>query len=159
VDVAGGRGERGVDVRVSVNPDESDVLALAAVVLSDAAERTGGDGVISADGERSFVLFEGVQNFIGKLGAGGGDLPEIAGVGVAKVLLLREGDDDVSGVFHLMAKGFKLGLKTGDAHGGWAHVYATALLSEIERDADDTDFFLDDVWERCGNADHTGVRL
>ncbi len=160
VDIARGRGLRRVDVRVRVNPDQPDVLPLAPVVLGHPAHRAGGNRVISADRQRSLLLLQRVQNLLGQLGAGGRDLAQVAGVRIAKVLLLGQGDADVARILHHVAQRLQLGLQSGHAHAPRAPCPLRAAAAPRSSGTPITQMLLlDYVGKRCGNADHTGVQF
>ena len=69
---AGGRVGR-IDVGVSVDPDQADVLILSAIKFGDSGNGAGGHGVISAKRQRNFSCFERFDDELCVLSAGGGN--------------------------------------------------------------------------------------
>ena len=137
VDVAGGRGVRGVDVGVGVDPDQADLLPPAAVKLGHAGDRAGGQGVVAAQHQRRHALFEGLDHGLGGARAGFGDLLQIAGVSCCRRLGFGNLDADVAAIGDLVAEGFKARFEAGHAHGRGAHVHAAAAGAHVEGHADD----------------------
>ncbi len=78
--VAAGRGLRRIDVGVGVDPDEADFLLPATIELGYTGDGAYGDGVVATQGERRHAFFERRQHALGGLGAGLGDLAQVAGI-------------------------------------------------------------------------------
>ena len=58
---------------MGVDPEQPDVLVLAAVELRDAGDTARSDGVIAAENDRSHAFGERLQHHIGDASAGLGD--------------------------------------------------------------------------------------
>ena len=138
--VAAGRGFGSVDIGVRVNPDEADLLVLAAVELRDAGHRAGSDGVIASQHHGHFAGFQRLQHQLGVLGAGRGDFFQILWRGDRLLFLLGERDRHVAGILHHVAEFFQPGLQTRHPHRRGSHIHAAARLAEVERHTDHTDF-------------------
>ena len=151
--VAAGRGFRGIDVGVGVDPDQADRLVLSAVELGDAGDRAGCHGMIPAKRQWDFPGLERLDHELRMFRAGGGDLFQIFGVRVAFFFLLGNGDGDVATVFDLVPESFQPRFEAGYAYGRGAHVDSSARLAEIKRNADDTNFPGRDVG-RAGRCCH-----
>src|ERR1700740_3034959 len=149
VDVAGGRGLRSIHVAVSIDPEQSNFLVLPAVELGDPGHGAGSDGVIAAEDERNGAGLETFEDQFGAFGAGCGDFLQIFGMGGAFLLLLGDGDGDVSAVLDDVADGSEGGFESGDADSGRAHVASPPRLAEIERDSDDANLLGSDGTEGC----------
>ena len=124
---------------------KSDSLVLTAIKFGNARDRAGSHGMISAKRQRNLAGFQRLEHQFRMLGAGGRDLFQIFGVGVAFLFLLRDGDGDVAAVFHFVAERFEPGFQSGHADGGRAHVDAAAGLAEVKGNADDANFSGSDV--------------
>ena len=136
VDIAAGRGLGRVHVAVGVNPDQSDLLVLAAIKLGHACHRSRRHRVVSAQHQRNFAGFQRLQDQFGMLGAGGGDFLQILRMGSALLLLFGDRDGNIAAVFDDVADGLETGFEPGDTNRGRAHVHAAAGLAQIERDSD-----------------------
>jgi hypothetical protein len=110
--------------------------------------------VISAERQRNFSGLKSLDDEIGVLGAGGRDLLEILGVGLAGVLLFRDGNTDIAAVFDIVSELFELVLKPGDTDSGRPHIDTAARLTEIERDAKDANLLGNNADGRCRYANH-----
>src|SRR5438045_9723386 len=79
------------------------------------------------------------------------DFLQIFRVGIAFLLLLRNGDGDIAAVFHHVAQGFEPRLQPSNANSRRTHVYASAGLAQVKRNADNTNFLGADAGEGwCG---------
>src|SRR5271154_6151499 len=103
--------------------------------------------MIAPENERNLAGFERLQHQVGALHARGRDFLEVFGIGRAFFLLLGDGDGDVAGVFDNVADSFEAGFESGNTNGGRTHVNSTAGLSEIERNADDSNLARSDAAE------------
>jgi hypothetical protein len=137
MDIAGGGGFGGVDIGMGVEPDDADFLILAAKELRYAGDGAGSEGVISAEDEGSHSILKALNDGFGSVGAGIGNLGEIAGIGGAGALGFGDFYADVATVGDLVAEFFEMGFKPGNTDGGRAHIDATAACAEIERNAKD----------------------
>src|ERR1035438_485295 len=155
MNVATGRSLGRVHVGVSVDPDETDFLVLAAEELGDPGHGSRSDRVIAPEDERDFAGFERLQHQVGAGGAGGGDFLKIFGVGGAFFFLFRDSDGDIAGIFDDVSYGFETGFQSGDANGGRTHVNAAARLAEVKRNADHADLARSNVAVRCASFRHS----
>ena len=126
-----------------------------AVKFGDSRDCSGSDGMVAAKHEGNLPCFEGLENEVGALGAGGGDFLQIFRVGRAFFFLLGKSDGNIAAVFDVMADGLEAGLESGDAHGGGTHVDAAAGLSQVKRHSDDANFARNDAAEFSGLS-HSG---
>src|ERR1700750_2340732 len=99
--------------------------------------------MISANNERNFTSFQGLQRQVRFFGAGLRDFFQVLRVGRTFLLLFRNGNSDVAGIFHVMASLFEARFETSNTDRGWLHVYASAGLAQVEWHADDPDFSRD----------------
>src|ERR1700690_1645672 len=155
--VAAGRRFGSVHVGMRVDPKQADLLTLPAIELSDARNRASCDRMISTQHKRNLAGFKRLKHHLSALGTSRGDFLEIFGVGCAFLLLLRNGDGDVAGIFDNVADSFEAGFESSDADGGRTHVDAAAGLAEVERNADDTNLTRTDAAERRGSQRHESV--
>ena len=77
--VATRRGVRRVHVGVRINPQETDGLTAAPVVLGDAGNRADGDRMITADDDRQLAIDERVAHAHSDRVASRGDLMQVPG--------------------------------------------------------------------------------
>src|SRR5438309_11895663 len=80
------------------------------------------------------------------------DFLQIFRVGIASLLLLRNGASDIAAVFHHVAQRFEPRLQPSNANSRRTHVYASAGLALDKRNAVDENFLGADAGEgyRCG---------
>ena len=116
VNVAAGRSLRRIHVAVRVNPDEPCFLVLPPVEFGDAGHATGSDGVVAPQDQRNLRRFQRLHHQFGVLGAGGSDLFQVLGGGLALLLLLGDGHGDIAGIFHHVSDGLQSRLQAGNAH-------------------------------------------
>jgi hypothetical protein len=114
---------------------------LHAEVLGHAGDRACGDGVVATENDWGGTAGERLLDALGGALGAVGDLLEERGAVVATTFGFRDCDRDIAAVGDAVTEGFELGLKAGYAEGGGAHVNSAAALAEVERDADDFDFF------------------
>ena len=115
--VAAGRGVRGVDVGVGVDPDDADLLLAAAIEVGDAGDRACGQRVVAAQHQRSFAFFQRGQHGLGGARAGFGNLGQVTGIAAAVGARLCNFDADVTGIGDAMAESLEPGFEAGHAHG------------------------------------------
>src|ERR1051326_3256969 len=81
---------------------------------------------------------------------------------VTGLFLFWDGDRYVAAVFDNVAELFKTCFQTCHADCGWAHIYATAGLAEVERDTNHADFaryyLRCKLWSRCHLIGFTAER-
>ncbi len=146
-----------VYVAVRVDPQQADFLPLSPVELRHARDGARRHRVISAQNQRNFAGLERLDDHVRTLEAGRGNFFQIFGARRAFFFLLRDGDGDVAGIFHVVANGFEPRLQPGDAYGGWTHVHAAARLAKVEGNADDTNLPRSNAAERRGSQGHNQV--
>ena len=137
VHVARGRGLRGVDVGVGVDPEHADLLLLAAIELRHAGDRPRRQRVVPAQHQRRHAFFKRLHHGFGGARAGFGNLLQIAGVLAAKSLGFGNFDEDITAVGDLVAQRLKPRLEAGNAHGRGAHVDPAAAGAHVQRNTDD----------------------
>src|SRR5580693_6239186 len=93
--------------------------------------------MISAERQRNFPGFKRLDYQLGMFGAGGRDLFQIFGVGVAFFFLFGNGDSDVTAVLDFVAEGLESRLKPSHADCRRSHVDTASGLSQVERNTDD----------------------
>ena len=86
------------------------------------------------------------------------DFLQIFRVGIAFLLLLRNGDGNIAAVFHHVAQGFETRLQPSNANSRRTHVYASAGLAQVKRNADNTNFLGADAGEGCCGWSHEFVK-
>ncbi len=139
VHVARGRGLRGIDVGVGIDPDNADLLVLAAVELGDTRDGTSREGMVATQHQRGHTVAEGTDDGTRGLVAGFGDLVEKTGMYVAGAAGFGNFYGHIAAVGDLVAERFEPRFQTGDAYCRGAHVDSSPAGAEVERDADDTD--------------------
>src|SRR5437773_1634792 len=92
------------------------------------------------------------------LGASRSDFFQVFRVRIAFLLLLGNGDGNIAAVFHHVAQGFETRLQPSNANSRRTHVYASAGLAQVERNADDTNLFGADTGEGCSGWSHEFVK-
>jgi hypothetical protein len=102
---------------VGIDPDEADLLILAAVEFGYSGDCTGGQGVISAEYERGHTVFKALDYGLGSASAGIGYFLEEAGVSATGILSFGDLDSDVAAIGNLVAESFEVGFKTCNANG------------------------------------------
>ena len=125
---------------MGIHPDKADALLLLVIELGHPRDGSGGHRVIAADHNRRHPLFERLGYALGGLGAGLGNLSQIARILLAQTLGLGNGNTDIAPIRHLMAQRLKPRLKPGHAHGRWPHIDPTPRGSHIERHAEQLNF-------------------
>src|SRR5437899_11981597 len=85
------------------------------------------------------------------------DFLQIFRVGIAFLLLLGNGDGNIAAVFHHVAQGFETRLQPSNANSRRTHVHASAGLTEVDGNADDTNFFGADAGEGCRCEAHRAL--
>src|SRR2546429_9668795 len=86
------------------------------------------------------------------------DFLQIFRVGIAFLLLLGNGDGNIAAVFHHVAQGFETRLQASNADGRRAHVHASARLTEVERNANNTNFLGAYAGEGCSGGCYDVVK-
>src|SRR5262249_51819214 len=148
MDVATWRSSGSIDVAVRIDPDQPDALLLLSIKLRDAAHRTYRNGMIASQDHWNHAFLQGLQNKLSFFRAGGRNFLQVLRVRIAFFLGLGNRDRDVSTILDDQAKRLELRFESGNANCGWTHVDATARLSEIKRNAYDTDLARRDLC-RC----------
>jgi len=136
--VAAGRAFWGVDVAMSVDPEQSDFLVLLTVKLRNSGDCPGCNRVIAAQGERNLPRRQGLNDQLRVGCAGLGDLVESICRRVAFGFGLQHRDRNISAVFYLVSHSLEFGLKSSNAHRGRSHVNPAPRLAEIKGNTDDT---------------------
>jgi len=80
-----------IDVRVGIDPDEADLLALAAIELRDTGDGTGGDRMVAAEDDGRGALFERFDHQIGGFDAGLANFLQVLRVLLAGLLGFGDG--------------------------------------------------------------------
>ena len=137
VHIAGGRSFRGVDVGVGVDPEDADLLLLAAIELRHSGDGAGRQRVIPAQHQRRHALLQRFQHRLGGAVAGFGYLLQVAGVVAARGLGLGDLHADIAAIGDPVAEGFQARLEAGDPHGGRPHVHPAAAGAHVQRNTDD----------------------
>ncbi|MPN15971.1 hypothetical protein SDC9_163307 [bioreactor metagenome] len=89
MDVARGRGFRGVDVGMSIDPDDRHLIAER---FGYSSQRTQSERVISTHHEGKSAFGQGGDNLVCQVSVGVYDAIEIFHVGMSKVFILRLND-------------------------------------------------------------------
>src|SRR5579862_6117212 len=137
---------------MGVDPDQADVLILAAVELGDSGNRTRGHGMISAQRERNFSGFQSLQHKLGMLRAGSRDLFQILRVRVALFFLLGNRDGHIAPVLHFVTESFEPSFEAGYANRGRSHIHAAARLAKIKGNANNANLTGRDAHDRSGSS-------
>ena len=112
-----------------VDPDEADLLSLAAIELRDAGDRAGGDGVVAAENDGRRALFERLHDEVRGLDAGLANFLQVLRVLIARLFGFGDGDADVAAIGDHVAERFKMRFEAGDAHGRGPHVHTAPRLA------------------------------
>lgn len=128
-----------VDVGVSVNPEQADLLLPAAIELRHARHRSGRQRVVAAQQERGLARFKRCYHGFGRAGAGLRNLFQIVGAFVASGLRFGNLDADVTGIRDAVAESFKARFEPRDAHRGRPHIHAAPAGAQVQRHTDHAD--------------------
>src|ERR1700733_5286767 len=152
--VSAGRAVGCIDVGVSVNPDEADVLVLTPIEFRHARNRSRSNGMIATQSNRHLAGFQRLDHEFCMLGAGRSNLLQILCMRITFLLLLGNSDGYISGVFNNVSQRVESRLEAGNTKCGRLHIHAAARLTEVERNPNDANLPGRDAGEGWSDIGH-----